>query len=104
MKFLRPLNLEMDSLNHYTAKVFVQAEGKYYVKELQNHALTTTRNLIIEIMMIAKNRQFKKNMLIKEVMQAMQVNKLEGLTDEKQVQELINNICELKDSSNYKLK
>ena len=71
MKYLRPLGQEMDSLTFYLAHVTEQIDGKYYQKNLASDALTSTRNLIIEVIMMAKNQQFKKTMLVKEVMQAL---------------------------------
>ena len=51
-----PLNLEMDCLAEYLARITSCALGKYYMKDVGgkgNPELTTTRNLILEIMIKA---------------------------------------------------
>ena len=56
MQYLRPLNLEMDCLAEYLARITSCALGKYYMKDVggKGHPeLTTTRNLILEIMIKA---------------------------------------------------
>ena len=103
MASLEPVGLEMDSLAKYLASVLETANGKYYQKNLASAALTSTRNLIIEILITAKNQQVKKNLLVKEVTKALDDKKVTGV-DDAQIQALIENICQLKDKRVYTLK
>ena len=67
MSHLRPIGLEMDSIEH-TFPVFATIfEDKYYPKSIGDQKLTNTRNMIIEILVKAERNQFKKNLLVKEV-------------------------------------
>ena len=55
MPFLRPLGLEIDSLTKWLVQITENVNGKYYKKDLERPELTTARNILIEIMMRAKN-------------------------------------------------
>ena len=67
MSHLRPIGLEMDSIEHTFPSFSIQFDNKYYPKSLGDQRLTNTRNVIIEILIKAEKNQFKKNMLVKEV-------------------------------------
>ena len=67
MKHLREEGLEMDSMTAPLARFVLNANGKYYLMNLQSEEITTTRNLILEIMMNAEKGLFKKANLVREV-------------------------------------
>ena len=71
MKHLREEGLEMDSMTAPLARFVLNANGKYYLSNLQTEELTTTRNLILEIMINAEKGLFKKNGLVREIHQAL---------------------------------
>ena len=71
MKHLREEGLEMDSMTAPLARFVLNANGKYYLSNLQSEELTTTRNLILEIMINAEKGLFKKNGLVREIHQAL---------------------------------
>ena len=67
--------------------------------------MTSARNFLLEIMMNARNNQFKKNGLMQEIQQGLQIK---GIStddiDETQIQKIIDSICILKTNKNYALK
>lgn len=108
MQHLRPVGLEMDSIEHYIGGLTLQVEGKHYLNFLEhNHArndsLTSTRNLILEIILKAPRRQVKKSSLVKEVLEAAQERGVD-IVGEDEIKTLIDNICQLKPNKHYTLK
>jgi len=50
----------MDSLTPYLNKFTIVANAKFYLQDLDSPEQTSTRNLIIEILMRAEKNQFKR--------------------------------------------
>ena len=71
MQYLQPVGLEMDALADNLPRLVEEANGKYFRKQLENQTLTNARNMLIEIMINARNNQFKKSGLLLEIQRGL---------------------------------